>query len=106
MLMAMDVPVKCRRCGKTAPASEFSIDPDYKMAVCRSCVKSKGSMQNNKPAENTPRPASWNKYSEKVEKDVFEKTTGKIMKKCGRCNYNYKYDPTRNFPNKCPFCGR
>jgi predicted Zn-ribbon and HTH transcriptional regulator len=34
----MDVPVTCRKCGKKAPASEFTVDPVLKMAVCRSCA--------------------------------------------------------------------
>ena len=114
--MAMDVPVKCRRCGKTAPASEFTIDPDYKMAVCRSCVKNKkniGNISSQKEGSSfTPtvseRPASWNKVNEKIERDIFEKqkmTSDKILKTCYKCNYKFKYNPERNFPNKCPFCG-
>lgn len=112
--MAMDVPVKCRRCGKTAPASEFTIDADYKMAVCRACVKDKKNIGNTSsqnsgtPSSSTERPASWNKVNEKIERDIFEKqemTNEKILKTCYKCNYKFKYNPSRNFPNRCPFCG-
>jgi DNA-directed RNA polymerase subunit RPC12/RpoP len=36
--MMMDVQVPCRKCGKKAPSSEFTIDPDLKMAVCKACA--------------------------------------------------------------------
>jgi hypothetical protein len=36
--MMMDVQVPCRKCGKKAPSSEFTIDPDLKMAICKACA--------------------------------------------------------------------
>lgn len=34
----MDVQVPCRKCGKKAPSSEFTIDTDLKMAICKACA--------------------------------------------------------------------
>ncbi|MFA6073108.1 MAG: hypothetical protein WC758_03275 [Candidatus Woesearchaeota archaeon] len=33
----MDVQVSCRKCGKKAPSSEFTIDSELKMAICKAC---------------------------------------------------------------------
>lgn len=39
--MMMDVQVACRKCGKKAPSSEFTIDMDLKMAICKTCANEK-----------------------------------------------------------------
>ncbi|MBW2972166.1 hypothetical protein KY359_03980 [Candidatus Woesearchaeota archaeon] len=39
MAFNQGVVVKCKRCGKESPANEFSLDPVYKMMVCRRCVE-------------------------------------------------------------------
>lgn len=56
--MMMDVQVPCRKCGKKAPSSEFTIDPDLKMAICRACANerkiARGSMGSNPSVRNVP----------------------------------------------------
>ena len=94
----MDVPVTCRKCGKKAPASEFSVDPVLKMAICRSCANERkisartatGSQPTvrNTPTEmpkpqskpmgqtgglkNTP-PAGWDAEDDLIEKAAQKK---------------------------------
>ncbi len=56
--MMMDVQVPCRKCGKKAPSSEFTIDPDLKMAICKACANerkiAKSSMGSNPSVRNVP----------------------------------------------------
>jgi len=35
----VDIMVICRKCGKKAPASEFRVNSELKMAVCSGCQK-------------------------------------------------------------------
>jgi hypothetical protein len=37
--MMTPVKVKCKRCGREFKSDEFTLDPVYKMMVCRECVK-------------------------------------------------------------------
>lgn len=54
----MDVQVPCRKCGKKAPSSEFTIDPDLKMAICKACANerkiAKSSIGSNPSVRNLP----------------------------------------------------
>lgn len=54
----MDVQVPCRKCGKKANSSEFTIDPDLKMAVCKACANerkiAKSTSGFNPSVRNTP----------------------------------------------------
>lgn len=54
----MDVQVPCRKCGKKAPSSEFTIDPDLKMAICKACANerkiAKSSSGFNPSVRNVP----------------------------------------------------
>lgn len=54
----MDVQVPCRKCGKKAPSSEFTIDNDLKIAVCKACANerkiARSSSGFNPSVRNTP----------------------------------------------------
>lgn len=112
-----DVQVKCKKCQKMAPASEFTIDPYLKIAVCAKCAK-----------ESRAKPRAEykdeRKSEQKTEKDdfLFEKEierikapigvdqlmpqTGDIVNiKCNRCNHTIKYNRITERPVKCSFCG-
>lgn len=54
----MDVQVPCRKCGKKAPSSEFTIDNDLKIAICKACANerkiSKSTSGFNPSVRNVP----------------------------------------------------
>lgn len=54
--MVIETRVKCRRCGRDAPANEFTVDYVYKMAVCANCVRERkaSSSANSHPVKNSP----------------------------------------------------
>ncbi|PIN81356.1 hypothetical protein COV13_01415 [Candidatus Woesearchaeota archaeon CG10_big_fil_rev_8_21_14_0_10_32_9] len=132
--MVIETRVKCRRCGRDAPASEFTVDYVYKMAVCANCVRERKASSNssNHPVKNSPLSKSimsepkqnavkqsvavdWDEDDEFLEKTAGKKVvsegvkvvkldSGKLLYPCPKCKYKFKYDAERNNPNKCPFC--
>jgi len=54
--MVIETRVKCRRCGRDAPANEFTVDYVYKMAVCANCVRERKASSNSSthPVKNSP----------------------------------------------------
>jgi len=54
----MEVQVPCRKCGKKAPSTEFTIDSELKMAVCKACANerkiAKSTSGFNPSVRNTP----------------------------------------------------
>ena len=85
-MMSDDIKVICKRCGRPAKASEYVLDPDYKMMVCSACSKERLSMGSKKkqeafvhsanetakpketPAVQKNRPAGWDEEDERLEK--------------------------------------
>ncbi len=68
--MPIETRVKCRRCGRDAPASEFTVDYVYKMAVCGNCVRERkaSSSSVSHPVKNSP-------LSKSIMSEPAQKTT-------------------------------
>lgn len=105
-----EVKVKCRKCGKPAYATQFTMDTNLKMMVCPACYK-----ESNAPLKKEdlqPRPAGWDKDDESLQKARTGKEIAfgtpkfeKIDYSCIKCKHKFMYDPARRHPNLCPFCG-
>ena len=82
------VDIKCRRCGKMAKASDFTVDYVYKMAVCPACVKERRAKEVKSPvaekneafgkpvesaAPKKEMPPGWDADDEKLEKMARQK---------------------------------
>ena len=131
MMMNNDrIKVKCNKCGGEMFSDEFVIDPDYKMAVCRNCIRDKRKRQDvwaevgkqreakiaqeAEDAKKPPKPAGWDKDDELLDRLVKQKErvkermvfkelpNGKI--KCAKCGYAFKYDSANSTPMNCPYC--
>ncbi len=117
--MAMgEVKVRCRKCGKPAAANELVLDNDYKMMICRDCVKEKRRKAGAEEAAKKPeKPAGWDKEDEYLAKvSSFKQLSTvqamqrlsdtKIKVACSKCSYQFNYDSERKYPKYCPTCGR
>lgn len=95
--MQENTPAKCKRCGKTAPANTFIIDPEYKQAVCAGCAKERQNKQAHNKEErrtsiqNTP-----------LRKPLQYKETKKTGKRCPGCKYTFEAK-SKDY-SRCPFC--
>jgi len=126
--MNNSISVKCRRCGKNAPSSEFILDSVYKLMVCPNCVKERKNRELHKKVpieEEEPkililkeRPPGWDPEDEYLEQfhrkkqtDIAQSTQGmqqignKINYKCYSCKYFFIYNKEKRYPNLCPNCG-
>lgn len=107
-----DVKVKCRQCGGEARASEFVLDPDFKMMVCPNCVRQKGVPKKTEQAVKkeqavSNKPKDWDADDEALEKLYRQKQATKkpnltegMKLKCKKCDYVFVFKGTR----QCPYC--
>jgi Zn finger protein HypA/HybF involved in hydrogenase expression len=117
-MIGSPIKVKCRKCGKDAPADQFRLHYTYKMMVCPDCFSGKS---NQKPKEEVkpagpPKPAGWDSEDDylnklcKIKKETptttFKKIPGsdQVTCTCIHCRFSFKYDPFRKYPSKCPYC--
>jgi len=130
--MMNSISVKCRRCGKNAPASDFVLDPVYRLMVCPNCVKErKSNMQKSQGAqikkteEVKPeikivnnRPPGWDaeddylenihaqrKFELKQTQKSMQQVGDKLSYKCYKCKHTFIYNISKRYPNLCPNCG-
>jgi rubrerythrin len=117
--MIGDIKVKCKKCGRTASAAEFVLDPIYGMMVCQGCVKDRRSGQiasqikEQKP-EEPKKPAGWDREDEYLEKAYRQKMKSmtkvqqvddeRVMYECPNCKYTFKYNFVKKTPARCPYC--
>ena len=115
----------CRRCGKTALASDFVLDHIYRLMVCPNCIKERKDKDNlhiklekekglHKEQEKN-KPAGWDAEDEYLEMVCKQKAAAsgnlqridkdRINYKCPKCKRAFIYNQTKRFPNTCPFCG-
>lgn len=128
------IKVKCNRCGGEMFSDEFILDPDFKMAVCKNCIKEKKQRQQvweevgkqkeeakraamaEEPKEPAkPKPAGWDMDDEVLEKLSGQKQRAQAKEpvfevlssgklKCSKCGYAFKYDELNHRPANCPYC--
>jgi DNA-directed RNA polymerase subunit RPC12/RpoP len=126
--MPSDLSAKCRKCGKPAPVNEFVLDPNFKMMVCKNCLKesrsaaskpvsysSTSSTQQKPAAPVKERPKGWDsedEYLEKIAKKKDESSIkmtpladGKALYNCKKCKRDFKYNLDKGTPANCPNCG-
>ncbi|MFA5141576.1 MAG: hypothetical protein WC471_01235 [Candidatus Woesearchaeota archaeon] len=124
-----DVKVKCKNCGRDALASDFVLDPYFRMMVCSKCFKERrgksivDSMKAKSPSqlvvtpvqkEVKPKPAGWDEEDEYLEKmaKFKQQTTTQVKKiddervsyKCKKCSYEFAYNTIKRTPGRCPYC--
>ncbi len=129
--MSNSVKAVCKRCGRSADAETFVLDPVYKMMVCPLCVqeRKKGTPQQAaapqrkgisveedvKEKKQAPeRPKGWDAEDDLLEKlsRQKEKVTGgyseeggHVKYRCMKCKFKFDYHPDKGFPLTCPYCG-
>ena len=92
------IEVKCRNCGRMAPADKFVLDYKLKMVVCPSCIKEvhkKEQVKEEKKPEPKPEPK---------KPGIRKIESGRLMVRCPKCNYEFKYNPENRTPRSCPYC--
>jgi Zn finger protein HypA/HybF involved in hydrogenase expression len=134
-MMSDDIKVICKKCGRSAKASEYVLDPDYKMMVCSACSKERLSQVKTKKQEPIAKreeertreaqpmknkPAGWDSDDEALEKmtrsrpsanggapkSQYERIDDENVKlTCPKCEYKFTYNTERMNPNSCPYCG-
>ncbi len=128
--MAIDyksIKVKCKNCGKEAPADSFVLDHVYRMMVCPQCVKDRQKREvihkevkkqaeeaKKEEEELQKKPAGWDKDDEYLEKAYAEKmakkmpileiSPGKYRYRCRKCKYEFIYNKATKTPSRCPYC--
>lgn len=119
-----EIKVTCKKCNRQAKASEFILDPVYRMMVCPSCVKERKakiatpdkSKQAAVKAPEEKKPAGWDADDEVLErmaKQKQQKPTPAVEKvdsesiryTCMKCKYKFVYNLTTKNPSSCPYCG-
>jgi len=131
-MMSDEIKVICKKCGRTSKASEFVLDPDYKMMVCLQCSKERKSSFGKKPSQQQPeatqqkkeapavsRPRGWDSDDEALEKmskrtsasydgepkvkyEVIDDDNIKLT--CPKCDYKFTYNTFKMSPSSCPYC--
>lgn len=121
-----DMKVKCKRCNRYAKASEFSLDPIYRIMVCPLCVKERkageqvhkevAEMKKKKKQEEDAlksKPAGWDHDDELLERAHKMKSSvhveridrNRVNYICPKCKYKFVYDTAAKRPPRCPYCG-
>lgn len=112
-----DIKVKCKRCGRSANADEFVLDPDFKMMVCPFCIKDKRMkhevyVELEKEKEKKNVVDKEDEHLERAYKAKLKQTVKveriddeKVKYKCPKCGYSFIYNPARNIPARCSYCG-
>jgi late competence protein required for DNA uptake (superfamily II DNA/RNA helicase) len=126
-----NIKVNCKRCGKPAAASEFVLDPYYRMMVCPACVKErregkrkeseaekeaekKIEEQKKAEEETASRPPGWDEEDVYLEKALKAKQNMKILVKrvdenkvrymCKKCGFTFNYNLRTEMPRVCQYC--
>jgi len=119
--MGQGVKAKCKNCGLEAVADQFKLHYQLRMMVCPACFSGKpqkkdGILKNEVKVEEKKRPPGWDAEDEYLEKlsrmkqaenqAQFSKIPGtdQVRCKCAQCKYDFKYDPYKRMPLKCPYC--
>ncbi len=114
MYTMSEVKSKCKKCGREAESSKFSLDPVIGSIVCPQCVherKLKAQVYKELEQEkyrqktgNEPRSMVLNE-TKKAPKDAgIPKITEKTRKTCYKCKYKFPYDAINDTPKVCPYC--
>jgi len=119
------VEVKCKKCGKLTPSNEFTLDPVYRMMVCRKCVaerrlkespiqpgqtavsvRPQGALPARQPVAGAPavRPQPGLPAARR-EPGAVAKSSDKMKQKCKKCGFSFLYDAEKGYPLNCPNCG-
>ncbi|MBU2560757.1 MAG: hypothetical protein KKD17_00515 [Nanoarchaeota archaeon] len=118
------VMVNCKHCGKPAPSNEMSLDPVYRMMVCRKCVEERRMKDNPirpgmplppKPGIAPSRPAPLQAVKPAVMPKPVPKPAPSAVKvlsssskskiKCKKCGWSFNFDADKGYPRNCPSCG-
>jgi hypothetical protein len=123
-----DIKARCKNCGREAPAVEFILDPYFGMMVCQKCFKDRrgkdivsdikkkanGDLVVTEKKQGPPKPPGWDEEDEYLEKmaRMKQQTTvpvkmvgeDKVLYKCKKCSYEFKYDIIKKVPGRCPYC--
>jgi len=100
----------CKNCGKSYPSTEFSLDPVYKMMVCKKCtserrMKESGLKQGSTavPTASQPRPVITAALAQ--PKRPVVSSSNKTKERCKKCSFSFVYDAEKCYPQNCPNCG-
>lgn len=108
------VMVKCRKCGNSAEADSFVLDPLARMVVCPNCLKSpkkviKKEVRIKEIDETFDGIPVLNK---KPKLDIIEQKSSvekiddrRIKYKCAKCGFKFVYDTVNKRPHDCGYCG-
>lgn len=123
------VEVKCKNCGKSYPSTEFTLDPVFRMMVCRKCVSDRRMKENPIKAGSAPmqktsttpmrsaplpvqKPAAPSMTRSRntpldpgSEPRQVEPRGDKIKQRCRKCGFSYLFDAAKGYPLNCPNCG-
>ncbi|MFH1439566.1 MAG: hypothetical protein ABIG89_03305 [Candidatus Woesearchaeota archaeon] len=116
----------CKKCSKKALATEFILDPVYKMMVCPLCVKERKNKENiartkaveekEKTTKKEIKPHGWDqedeylekihkqKEKEKIKVEIQRIDREKIRYTCPKCKYTFIYNEIKKQPSRCPYC--
>jgi DNA-directed RNA polymerase subunit RPC12/RpoP len=101
--------VKCKNCGKPAPSNEFTLDPVYKMMVCRKCVEERRMKERPMAAvpaaKPAPRPSAARPGLGMPSAKPSASIGSKVRQRCRKCGNVFLYDPEKMYPQNCPQCG-
>ena len=112
----MFVKVKCKNCGSLANADDFKLDTINARMVCPNCTSKSNKKED--VIEVPKKPAGWDQEDEYIERAYkfkkngtpkFEKIEGSnvyIMYLCEKCQYKFRYNTLKHWPNSCPRCGK
>lgn len=115
------IKVVCRKCGKPASATDFVLDPVYKMMVCPACVKARrdAKVQEKKEEEKQVeeinlKPPGWDEEDEYLEKAFRAKQQQatvvkrvdetKVRYTCKKCGYSFNFNLITKMPKVCQYC--
>lgn len=112
----------CKHCGKQYPSTEFTLDPVYRMMVCKKCVEERRMKESpiKSGAPAVSRPSSISSVQGSVARPVAKPSPGlgipsakpstaasgnKTRQKCKKCGNVFLYDAEKCYPQNCPQCG-
>jgi len=112
------VKVSCRNCGSEAFADDFKLDAIKGMMVCPECNKKPSVKMIQETVEENgvdEKPLGWDEVDDYLEKAYKKKESpvktcasedGYINYVCKKCEYKFRHNTLKNWPNFCPSCGR
>lgn len=113
------VEVKCRKCGRSAPADSFVLDHVYRMVVCPNCAKDRKRQESihkevgEMKKDAKQKPKDWDDEDAMLEKmhkpapqpvHVEPIDSENVRIKCPKCSYTFKFNKVRMVPRSCPYC--